>query len=78
MVAHEDEFLPLLAFSGNSILYVYNLEKGSFYGTIRGHGAVRVELHRCLLRMIVYDQVAEHYFPSGASDVPVPFVLRIA
>ncbi|TDL28656.1 WD40 repeat-like protein [Rickenella mellea] len=38
MAAKAAEFLPLLAFSGNGILYIFNLESGEFHGVLRGHG----------------------------------------
>ncbi|KAH8120148.1 WD40 repeat-like protein [Phellopilus nigrolimitatus] len=38
MAMNADEFSPLVAFSGNSILYVLNVEKGTFHGVMRGHG----------------------------------------
>lgn len=41
MVHNADEFWPLVAFSANSLLYLYNVEKASFHGVLRGHGGVR-------------------------------------
>lgn len=41
MVTRADSgFWPLIAFAAGSIIYVFNVAKGSFHGVMRGHGGV--------------------------------------
>lgn len=40
MVIEVDEIRPLVAFASNSILYIFDVNRGRYHGILRGHGGV--------------------------------------
>ncbi|EJD04130.1 WD40 repeat-like protein [Fomitiporia mediterranea MF3/22] len=38
LVQNADEFWPLVVFASNAIMYLFNVEKGTYHGILRGHG----------------------------------------
>ncbi|KAL5519108.1 hypothetical protein ACEPAH_791 [Sanghuangporus vaninii] len=66
MVQNADEFWPLVAFSANSLLYLYNVEKANYHGILRGHGGKITSLvvhpaDPCILASTSYDQTCRIY-----------------
>ncbi|OCB86089.1 WD40 repeat-like protein [Sanghuangporus baumii] len=79
MVQNADEFWPLIAFSANSLLYLYNVEKANYHGILRGHGGKITSLavhpaDPCILASTSYDQTCRIYDltkrASGRIDNP--------
>lgn len=54
----ESHFVPLLAFAGNGILYIFDVESRTFRGVLRGHGRVSTSCFEQSLQFRVLNRLA--------------------